>query len=133
MTDNEINNALEWCEQFENNIVFKGSGDEKCVQALQMMVVIKHALRNYERQQAETARLNDKAERATNAYFIKEEQRRNAKAEAVKEISCKAVLCKDCANAWTTICGKRYCSRLYAAVSDDDFCSLGTKTDKQKA
>lgn len=57
MTDNEIIKALEWCEHFENNIVFKGSGDEKCVQALQMMVVIKHALRNYNRQQAEIERL----------------------------------------------------------------------------
>ena len=57
MTDNDISNALEWCEQFENNIVFNGSGDEKCVQALQMMVVMKHALRNYNRQKAEIDKL----------------------------------------------------------------------------
>ena len=100
---------------------------------LQRISTVSHAIDLINRQQAEIARLTDKAERAINAYFIKVEQRRNAKAEAVKEISSKAVLCKDCANAWTTICGKRYCSRLYAAVSDDDFCSLGTKIDKQKA
>ena len=53
MRDNLIADAIEWCEQFENNIVLKGSGDEKCVQALQMMVVIKHALKDYTRQKAE--------------------------------------------------------------------------------
>lgn len=53
LTDNETIKALEWCEQFEHNIVFKGNGDEKCVQALQMMVVIKHALKEYNRQKAE--------------------------------------------------------------------------------
>ena len=53
MTDSEIIKALGWCEQFENNIVFKGSGDEKCVQALQVMVIIKHALKEYNRQRAE--------------------------------------------------------------------------------
>ena len=53
MTDNDIIKVLEWCEQFENNIVFKGNGDKKCALALQMMVVIKHALKNYNRQNAE--------------------------------------------------------------------------------
>lgn len=53
MTANEMIKALEWCEQFEHNIVFKGNGDERCVQALQVMVVIKHALKEYNSQKAE--------------------------------------------------------------------------------
>ena len=57
MTDNEIIKALEWCNQFENNIVFNGNGDEKCVQALQMMVVIKQALNEFNRQKAEVDEL----------------------------------------------------------------------------
>ena len=60
MTDEQIIKALEWCEQFENNIVFQGNGDEKCVQALQMMVVIKHALKNYNRLIAENANLTSR-------------------------------------------------------------------------
>jgi hypothetical protein len=53
VTDNFIVDAIEWCEEFENNLVFVGNGDEKCVQALQMMVVIKHALKDYTSQKAE--------------------------------------------------------------------------------
>ena len=76
MTDNEIIKALEWCELFENNIVFKGSGDEKCIQALKMMVVIKHALRNYHSQKAEIERL----ERHTKMHY-------EIIAEAIKEFA----------------------------------------------
>ena len=58
MTEAEIMKALEWCELFENNIVFNGNGDEKCVQALQMMVVIRHALKDYNRKNAKIEKLN---------------------------------------------------------------------------
>ena len=56
MTAQEIIKALDWCKEFENNIVFNGKG-EKCVRALQMTAIIRSALENYTRQQAEIERL----------------------------------------------------------------------------
>ena len=47
MNNKKIEEALEWCEHFENNIVFKGNGDEKCTQALKMMAIIRYALKEY--------------------------------------------------------------------------------------
>lgn len=47
MNNKKIKQALEWCEQFENNIVFNGNGDEKCTQALQMMNIIRYVLKEY--------------------------------------------------------------------------------------
>ena len=91
MTDNEIVKALDWCEQFENNIVFKGSGDEKCIQALQMMMVMKHALRNYHSQKAEIERCQKVAEkvllevRKAKELYYKDIS--TAKAEAIKEFA----------------------------------------------
>lgn len=87
MTDNEIIKALEWCEQFENNIVFKGSGDERCVQALQRMVVIKHALKEYNRQKAEIERLR----KANESFSCMGKMYSEIKSEARKEFAERAV------------------------------------------
>lgn len=93
MIDNEIIKALEWCEQFEHNIVFKGNGDEKCVQALQMMVVIKHALKEYNRQKAKIERLQ-KAIKVQDIMIEQQDYKiKTAKSEARKELAER--LCKD--------------------------------------
>ena len=84
MTDNEIVKALEWCNQFENNIVFNGNGDEKCVQALQMMVVIKQALNEFNSQKAEIERLK-KIE--SNILNVMRENIAQTQAEAIKEFA----------------------------------------------
>ena len=94
MTDAEIVKAWEWCEHFENNIVLKGKGDEKCVQALQVMGIVRNVLKDYERQKAEIERL-EKA-RQKQAQFLGEERGQKyelinkitkAKAEARKEFA----------------------------------------------
>lgn len=51
-TDNEIIKALEWCEQFENNVVMCGRHGEKYTYTLQMMQIIKQALKDYNLQKA---------------------------------------------------------------------------------
>lgn len=86
MTDEQIVKALEWCDQFENNIVFKGNGDKKCVKALHMMVIIKHALKEYNRQKEEIERLRKENERFADIGKMYSEIR----AEAIKEFWDKA-------------------------------------------
>lgn len=89
MTDNDNIKALEWCEQFENNIVFRGNGDKKCVQALQVLVVIKHALKEYNRQQAEIERLNKKLIEQELKNNMLYETSKEVKSETVKEVTEK--------------------------------------------
>ena len=89
MKDNEIIHALEWCDQFENNIVFNGNGDEKCVQALQVMVVIKHYLKAYNRQQAEIERLKDIARDALNESIKLCDSILEVKAKSISEFAEK--------------------------------------------
>lgn len=92
MTDKEIEKALEWCDRFETNIVFNGKGDEKCVQALQMMVVIKHSLKEYNRQKAEIERLQaladaelDTIHKLGDDYESELEKEQEIRAETIKE------------------------------------------------
>ena len=53
MKDSDIIKALEWCEQFENNIALCGNFGEKHRRALQVMQLIKLVLKDYTRQKAE--------------------------------------------------------------------------------
>lgn len=85
MTDQEIIKALEWCEEFENNLIIKGKGDKKCVLALQMTVIIRSALENYTRQQAEIERLRAKNQCFPDLGITYSEIR----AEAVREFAEK--------------------------------------------
>lgn len=41
----------------------------------------------------------------------------------------EVIHCKHCAKSWETINGKRYCSRLIAAVGEDDYCSFAERKD----
>ena len=84
MTEEQIIKALEWCEQFENNIVFKGNGDKKCLQALQVMVVIKHSLKEYKRQRAENKELIEDNADLNETIVNLLEQIKNIKSEAIK-------------------------------------------------
>ena len=85
MTDNEIIKA------FENCFIKMDAAYCKICPYYKGMCndsqLAKDTLDLINRQKAEIERLTDKAERATNAYFIKVEQRKNAKAEAIKEFA----------------------------------------------
>lgn len=87
MKDNENLKALEWCEQFENNVVMCGKNGEKFTYALQMMQIIKQALKDYNRQKAEIERLTRerdfyKAPSSELARGVKQ-----IKSEAIKEFA----------------------------------------------
>ena len=53
LTDSEIVKALEWCEQFENNIVSNWISDNRYIFALQTLKTIKNVLKDFNRLQAE--------------------------------------------------------------------------------
>ena len=63
LTDSEIKKALEWCEQFEDNVVLYGKSVKKITLALQTMQIIKQALKNHNRlqEQLETYESRNKA------------------------------------------------------------------------
>ena len=156
MTDNEIIKAFELCvygdyAKCHYECPYKRHCSKLTKDALDLINRQKAEIENYshnnknmtdsiykmqkliESQKAEIERLRDVVDKTDAAYYRKVDEVRVAKAEAIKDFAETIVHCKDCANAWTTICGKRYCSRFRAAVSENDFCSLGTKSDKQKA
>ena len=59
MTDNEIKKALDWCEQFEDNVITSGMKATKYTFALQSMQTIKQVLKDYSRQKSEIERLEE--------------------------------------------------------------------------
>ena len=60
ITDEDVIKALEWCEQFEENIVLSGKSGDKFTFALQTMQTAKQVLRDYVRQKAEISELQHK-------------------------------------------------------------------------
>lgn len=97
MSDNEIKKALEWCEHFENNVVFKGNGDEKCVQALQMMVVIKHSLKEYNLQQEQIKKLENIEKYADK--LIKKQEAEIERLQKLLDDKCDKCIARDRAEA----------------------------------
>ena len=84
-TDNEIIKALEWCEQFENNVVMCGRHGEKYTYTLQMMQIIKQALKDYNRQKAMIDGLIGDVTTYKVRWAKAEASKETAKSEARKE------------------------------------------------
>ena len=82
MTDNEIIKALEWCEQFEDNIVLSGVRGNKLISALQTMQTVKHVLKDYNRKKAE---IRETRRDLLNEIISLKHQLETARAEAIKE------------------------------------------------
>ena len=52
-TDEQIIEALDWCKQFEDNMMLSNTRGNKVIFALQSIETIKQVLKNYNRQKAE--------------------------------------------------------------------------------